>query len=199
MMADAIAQRFRVRQNMSGEKNCLAFVLELRDEIANFAAAHGIKSRHRLVEENDFGVMQNGLRNSHALQHAFGELAQLHSAHIGQTDALQDFIHFARSVFRIHSGKLAIVLQQFAGGEVVVKVRLLGQKSDLRLHAGIVDFHPQNAGRAAGGEYQSHEQFEGGGFAGAVGPRKPKTSPSSTVRFSGRKAYFGFLRQKPTE
>src|ERR1041385_7749695 len=31
------------------------------------------------------------------------------------------------------------------------------------------------------------------------GPRKPKISPSSTLRFKGRNASFGFLRQKPTE
>ena len=69
---------------------------------------------------------------------------------------------------RIHSGKLPVVLQQFAGGQVVVEVRLLGQKSDLRLHARIVDFHPQNAGRASGGEDQPHQHLERGGLAGAV-------------------------------
>src|SRR5437667_2034652 len=35
-------------------------------------------------------------------------------------------------------------------------------------------------------------------FPAPLGPRKPKISPSSTVRCNGFKACFGFLRQKPT-
>ena len=95
---DAIAQGFRIRQNMSGEENRLAFVLQLRHEVANFTAAHGIQTGHRLVKENNFRIMQNGLCDSHALQHAFGKFSQLHSAYLGQADAVQDFIHFASTV-----------------------------------------------------------------------------------------------------
>src|SRR5437762_2948517 len=35
-------------------------------------------------------------------------------------------------------------------------------------------------------------------FPAPLGPRKPKISPSSTLRCNGFKACFGFLRQKPT-
>ncbi len=41
---NAIAQRFRIGQNVGGEENRLAFVLELLHEVAHFAAAHGIQA-----------------------------------------------------------------------------------------------------------------------------------------------------------
>ena len=64
---DPVAQGFRVRQNMCGKENRLSRLLQSLHEIAYFAASHGIKSRHRLIQENNFGIVQDGLRNSHTL------------------------------------------------------------------------------------------------------------------------------------
>ncbi len=116
--------------------------------------------------------MQDGLRNPHPLQHAFGKLAQLHSAHVRQAHPLQHFVDSRRALFGIDAGKLAVVVEQFAGSKIVVKVGLLRQEADLRLHPRIVDFHAQNSGRAGGGEYEPHQQLERGGLARAVGPQK---------------------------
>ena len=38
----------------------------------------------------------------------------------------------------------------------------------MRLHDGIIDLTPQDAGAAAGGKHQAHQQFESSGFPGAV-------------------------------
>ena len=59
-------------------------------------AAERIEPGHRLVEEEDLGVVEEGLRQAEALQHALRELAQGHRAfvanarpveHLGRTAA----------------------------------------------------------------------------------------------------------------
>ena len=113
--------------------------------------------------------MQNRLRDSGALQHAFGELAQLHAFNVGQTHALQDFLDAALAVFAGNSRELSVVVEQFVGGQVVVEVGLLGQKADLRFDFRIGPFVAQNASRSGGGEHQPHQHFQCRGFARAVG------------------------------
>ena len=45
--------------------------------------------------------------------------------------------------------------------EVVVKVGLLGKKTDLRLDIRIGPIAPQNTRRSRGGEYQAHQELQG--------------------------------------
>ena len=58
---------------MCGEKYRLALVLQLLHEVANFAPAHGIEAGHRFIKKNYLGVVKNGLRDSHSLQHSLGK------------------------------------------------------------------------------------------------------------------------------
>ena len=71
-----------------------------------------------------------------------------------------------------HAGKLPVIIQQFVRGQVIVEVRLLGKKSDLRLDFRVGPVVAQNACRARRGENQSHQKFQRGGFAGSVGTEK---------------------------
>src|SRR5689334_7184287 len=58
--------------------------------------------------------------------------------------------------------------------QIVVEIGLLGKKSDLCLHARIVQLHAEDFGAAASREDQPHQHLQGGGFAGAIRTKKPK-------------------------
>ncbi len=46
-------------------------------------------------------------------------------------------------------------------------------------------FHAQNAGRAGGGEYESHEQLERSGLAGAIRSQKAENLPFLNFEMEG--------------
>ena len=52
-------------------------VAQPEDQRAHVAAAERIEARHRLVEEDDLGIVDQRLREADALNHALRELAQL--------------------------------------------------------------------------------------------------------------------------
>src|ERR1043165_2616289 len=82
-------------------------------------------------------------------------------------------------------------MQQFRGGEIVVKVRLFGQKTDLGFDDGITPVAAQNAGGATAGEDEPHEELQGRGFAGAV---RPKIAKDFALRNGEAKRMKGDLR-----
>src|SRR5215471_15811533 len=72
---DAVTKRFSVRQNVSGQENRLAFVLQALQQFSNLTASDRIQAGHWLVKKNELGIMDNGLCNPHSLQHALGEFS----------------------------------------------------------------------------------------------------------------------------
>ncbi len=60
-----------------------------QDQRADVAAAQRIEPRHRLVEKEDLGIVDERLRNAHALHHALRVLAQLHAALGADADAVE--------------------------------------------------------------------------------------------------------------
>src|SRR5579864_4818338 len=85
----AVAKGFRIRKNVRGEKNRLAFVLQTLQQLTNFVAAQRIQPGHGFVKEQDLRVMDDGLGDSYPLQHALGELAQLLASNVVQADPFQ--------------------------------------------------------------------------------------------------------------
>ena len=127
---------------MRGKENRLAFGLQFFNQIAHFAPPHRVQPRHRLVQKNHFGVMQDRLRNPRPLQHALGKFPQLHIRRVLQSHPRQYSLHSGRELFRIHARKMPVILQQLARREVVVKIWLFRKEPDLRLHLGIIQLHP---------------------------------------------------------
>ena len=77
-----VTESFSVGKDVGREKDGLAFAAQLLDKFADLAPPHRVEAGHRLIQEHDFGVMEDGLRKPYTLQHAFGELAQLQSGRL---------------------------------------------------------------------------------------------------------------------
>ena len=110
----------------------------------------------------------------------------------------EHFLHPALAVLAGNSRKLPVVVEQFVRGQVIVEVGLFGKKSDLRFDLRIGPIMPQMRALPAVGNTSPISIFSVVVFPAPLGPRKPKISPSSTVRCRGCNARLGRLRQKPT-
>ena len=86
------AEHLRIRQDVRAEEHGAAAGAQAKDQVADLAAAQRIEPRHRLVEKHHFGIVDEGLGQARALQHAFRKLPQPHAAF----GAKADFIEHAR-------------------------------------------------------------------------------------------------------
>ncbi len=63
------------------------------DQIARFVDLLGVQPGGGFVQNQNVGVMDDGLRQSHALPVAFGQFADQFGAHVGHGAALGHFGH----------------------------------------------------------------------------------------------------------
>jgi hypothetical protein len=61
-----------------------------------------------------------------------------------------------------------------------VKLEVLGQKADAGAHRALPERRAEHAAHTAGRFDKTEQQLERGCLAGALGPRKPNTSPPVT-------------------
>src|SRR6185437_14481474 len=74
---DLAAERLGVGEDMRAEEDRASLIAQLEDQRTDVAAADRIEARHRLVEEENFGIVQHRLREPDALEHSLRELAEL--------------------------------------------------------------------------------------------------------------------------
>src|SRR4029453_11161079 len=84
------SQRLGVGQNVRAEKYGAPALAKANDELAHLLAAQRVQARHRLIEKNHFRLVDHGLREADALDHAFGELPELEAALGADADFIED-------------------------------------------------------------------------------------------------------------
>ncbi len=158
---DAAAERLGVRQDVRAEEDGLAGVAQPQDQGADVASAQRVEPRHRLVEEDDLRVVDQRLRDADALHHALGVLAQLHAPLGAQDPPGRAAVVTRRGPLgRRQVEQARKVVQQLLGRQVVVEVRVLGQKADAAAHAEVAHGPAENGRVAGGGKDQLHQQLE---------------------------------------
>src|SRR5215510_4491939 len=130
---------------MGSKEDGLAFVFQALNEFAHLAASDGIQAGHWLVKKNQLRIMNDSLCDSHPLQHAFGELAQVFVAGASQANALQQFGNSFTALFLRHSRKLRIVIEQLRCAQVVVEVGLFRKEADFASYFRIAKIPSQDS------------------------------------------------------
>src|SRR5579862_2673067 len=54
---DAVADHFDVGKLMGGQEKGSPFVLQMQDQVSDIAVGNGVKARRRLIEKEDFGII----------------------------------------------------------------------------------------------------------------------------------------------
>lgn len=73
---DAIAEHLDVLEDVGGKEDGFSAVTEAKDDIADIFSPDRIESTHGFIEDHEIGVIDQGLCDADALDHAFGVFAQ---------------------------------------------------------------------------------------------------------------------------
>ena len=173
----AAAEGFRIGQHMRTEKHRAAAIAQPQYELSNFAAPERIEPRHRLIEEDQFRLVENRLRDANALQHPFGKLPQLQPTLRADAHVVQQLRYASLPRGATITKQGSKVFEQLLGGEIVVEVRILWQVPDAAPDLDVADRAPQNLGPTGCRVNQLHQQLERGGLAGTVWSEEAKDLP----------------------
>ncbi len=121
--AHAVTKFFRFRNDMGGKENCFPAFVELLKQLTHFLKTEGVETAHRFIEDEEFGVMKQRLRQARSLLHAFGKFSQTLLGLIGQADFREDLFDPLAAVQGRKIGQRPIELQEFGHREVFVKRR----------------------------------------------------------------------------
>src|ERR1700693_2236664 len=86
----AIAQALGLLHQMSGKKNGLAVLADISDEIPNGAARLGIETGGQLVEENNFGIVDQRESNEEPLLLTAGKIHKPSVALVGESETFEE-------------------------------------------------------------------------------------------------------------
>ena len=166
---------------MRGKQHRSPLLLQLQNDVAHFAPADRIEAGHRLIEDHDFRIVQNGLSQPDTLKHAFRIFAQLKLFRRFESDFFEHARHALFPVRRRQSVNAREIIQQLGRGQVVVEVRLLRESSR---SAGAwtmseIDF-PGCARCRNSGKISRTSSLMVVDLPAPFGPRNPNTSPCST-------------------
>ena len=169
---DAIAEHLGVRQNVRREENRAALPLQIQNDVADFAATDGIEPRCRLIQKNYLWIVQDRLRDSYALQHAFREAPQLNICSGAQPDALEKPRDALSPVSFGKAEETRGIIEQLARSQIIVEVRLLRQEAYLAVHLDVIDRASANPCGTARRKNQPHQELERGRLSRAVRPEE---------------------------
>ena len=127
---DTAAERFGVGKDVGAEEDRPPLVAQLEDERPDLAAAERVEARHRLVEKDDFGIVDERLGNADALHHPLRELPQLQPALGADPDAIEKRRHPLGAIGGRIPEQLREIAEQLLGGQVVVEVGILRKVAD---------------------------------------------------------------------
>ena len=148
---------------------------ELANELPRLDDLLGVEARRGLVEHQHLGVVDDGLREAHALPVALREAAALPVGHVGHPGALHHLVHATADVLA-HALDLGDKRQVLANRHVGVERRRLGQvaRAPLGLDGLLEHVVAGHGGGAGRGGHVARDDAHRRGLAGAVGAQEPK-------------------------
>src|SRR5436190_3065026 len=153
-------------------------VPEALDQFENLGLAFGIKAVCRFIEENDLGVMHNGLRQLHPLFHASRVGIDFSVALLAHSDKIKHLMSALTSRLKWQSTKLGAIGDIFAADHSRDMTILLRSVADTLANFPSLSAHlaPQQLCRARTDRQKLQQAFHESAFARAVGPQQPNRS-----------------------
>ena len=121
--SDLVADRLDIRDDVRAEEDRFALGGELQDQLTHLLATDRIKPAHRLIQDQEFRVMQDRLSDAHTLKHAFRVFSELELASVGHADGFENRRDSRVDLRSGHAGECAEVMQHLFAGQMVVEVR----------------------------------------------------------------------------
>ena len=160
-----------------------------------------VQAGEGLVEDEDFGIVQQRGGEENLLAHALGVRREGRVAVVPESEGAEEFVHLGIEDAARHAAKPAHQLEILAAGEVRVEVGLLRHVADAPLEGGEVLIHAAAAVEdlAFGRLDQAGQHLHRGALAGSVGSEVAEDFAGPTVKLTcadgGRVVVI--LRQRP--
>jgi len=172
--AHAVTQHFDIRQDVGTEEHGFSAFLEPENDFAEHAPADGVKAAHGLVQHHKVRVIDEGLGQAHALEHAFAVLAQGDAQFQVQAELLGHFGDAPVQGRAVQGKHAAAHGQGLPPREVWVDGRVLGKKAHAFAHAPVRVAFAQDCNLAGSGAQKTHGDLDARGFSGPVGSQEPE-------------------------
>ena len=182
-----VAGDFDFAEEMGIEKNRRAAISFAADNVPDEVTTHGVEAGSRLIKENQFRLVDQSLRETDALHHAFGKAPETAVAMRSEADEIEISGNTLAQLRRSQSRKAAVKRKEFGGGEPVVETEVFGQEADFAADFDVSERTAEDLGLAAGGFDQAEKHFNGGAFARTVGAKEAEDF--STTDLEGEPAY----------
>ena len=172
---DFVADLFDVGEEMGAEQDVHAvLLLHFLDELEHALAGGGVEAIGGFVEDDEFGAVDNGLRELGHLFHAERVGADFAVARFAEADVKENFVGFFESRGFGQARDFAHQAEEGDGGHVADERIVFGHVADAGFHfAGLgVAVETEDAGAACGGLVEAEEGLDQRGFAGAVGAQQ---------------------------
>lgn len=166
---DAVGDFLDLLEEMGGEDDGFSLAFEEEHEVADLAGAEGVNAGGGFVEEEEVGVVEEGLGQADALEHAFGVGAEASVSSGAEIDEIEELLDAGGEAWAGHAGEAAVVVEDFASGEEVGEIRVFREEAEAVAGGHGAGGVAEDGGGAAGGGGKAEEEFHGGAFAGAVG------------------------------
>ena len=190
-----VAQQFRLAQFMRREEDRLSPAAEPLQEFAEMDARQRIEAGERLVENQQIGIAQQGLRDAGALEHALGVFLERTPCRLRQLHCLQQFIRAGAHGLLVHAADATIEGKQLAHVEVWIIVGHFRHVADARTCGGIGRIAAQKPHRARCRPDQTDQHLDCGRLSGAV---RAEESRDLALPKGKREVLDGFHRSKRT-
>ena len=131
-----------------------------------------VQAGEGLVEDEDFGIVQQRGGEENLLAHALGVRRQRRVAVVPEREGAEEFVHLGFEDAARHAAQPAHQLEILAAGEVRVEVGLLRHVADAPLEGGEILVHAASAVEdlTFGRLDQPGQHLHRGALAGSVGP-----------------------------
>ena len=147
---------------------------EAFDQVARFVDLFGVETGSRLIQDQNFRIVDDGLGETNALAVAFGELAQQLVFHVCNRTAIQYVVNSLRQFRPRQPFDLADKRQIFGSAHFQIEWGSFRQVADAPFHFQRTFQHVKTSNDSgAGGRWQKTGKHpHGGGLAGPVGAKE---------------------------
>ena len=152
---DPVADVLHVGQQVAAHDDRLALLLQVQDQVFHVPGADRVQAGGRLVQQDQLGIVDQGLGQADAAGHALGILFQLPPLGPREAHHLDQPPHPLAADFGRHVEQLPVEIERFFGVEEAVEVGFFRQVADPLVLGDLGGVFAEDQGLAARGEEQT--------------------------------------------
>ncbi len=161
-------------QDVAVEEDRFPAVAEPFDDLADVVSPHGVETVGRLVEDQQVGVVHQGLGEPQALAHSLAEPTYRFSVAVAEPDQFEEFVDAGTDLRFAHPAESAVEPKRRAGGMVRIDAERFGEVADPLPCGGRSGGATEQRRVPGGGPDHAEQRLDERRFAGAVGAEQPE-------------------------